>query len=172
MVPSTRPFDLVSQNRRTSAIIGLYLSDDAAIDSFTAAMTIGRASDAYALESGNQQAHQLNVDEHDPTLDTRLSLANTSNARQGPSQALMRIGLAYMTRSMRKLNQQTLISGLTVSDSVIAAVLDYLVSEILLGGTSGGETHCQGKSLISCWSRCFTRFANPEGFPSFKLRLI
>ena len=150
MVPSTRPFDLVSQNRRTSAIIGLYLSDDAATDSFTAAMTIGRASDAYAAESGIQQVHQLDVNEHDPTLDTRLSLGNTSNARQGPSQALMRIGLAYMTRSMRKLNQEILNSGLTASDTVIAAVLDYLVCEILLGGTNGGETHCQGKSPIRC----------------------
>lgn len=160
MVPSTRPFDLVSQNRRTSALISLHLSDVAATDSFTAAMTIGRASNAYASESGIQQVHQLDVNEHDPTLDTRLSLANTSSARQGPSQALMRIGLAYMTRSMRKLNHQILNSGLTVGDSVIAAVLNFLVCEILMGGTSGGETHCQGKSLIECWSSCSTHFTN------------
>lgn len=156
MVPSTRPFDPVSQNRRTSAIISLYLSDDTAIDSFTAAMTIGRASDAYALESGIQQVHQPDVNEHDPKLDTRLSLVNTSSARQGPSQALMRIGLAYMTRSMRKLTHQMRNSGLTAGDSVIAAVIEFLVCEILMGGTSGGEIHCQGKSLLRCWSKPFT----------------
>jgi len=144
MVPSTRPFDLASQNRRTGAVISLYLSDDGAIDSFTAAMTIGRASEVYNSKSRNHQAHQRKVNEHDQASGPYLSVGDASNAPQGSAQALMRTGLAYMTRAMRKLNHLILNSEFPTGDQVIANVLDLLVCEVLMGGVARGETHCQG----------------------------
>jgi hypothetical protein len=147
MVPSTRPFDQASQNHRTRAIFSLYLSDEAAIDSFTAAMSIGQAMNIYASKSRNRQAGQHGVNEHDSVPGPKISHASASNTLQGPAQALMTTGLAYMTRAMRKLNSQLLSSGLAAEDTVIATVLNFLVCEILLGETSRGEIHCQGKSL-------------------------
>lgn len=123
MVPATRPADPPSHNPHTRNVLSFVLNSDSAIDSFTAAMAIGRAMNVYASKSSNRQA---------------------PDEGYGPAQGLMTTGLAFVTRAMRKLNQQALRVGFVTDDSTIATVLELLVCEILMGDSARGEIHSQG----------------------------
>ena len=145
MVPSTRPSDLISQNRHTAKVINFILSDETTIDSFAAAMAMGRAMNVYASESRNRQVtSQLRINERGAST-TEASLA-TAESTQESAQALMRAGLAFMTRAMRSLNERVRKSGFDTDDATIGTVLELLVCEILTGETLRGEIHCQGTS--------------------------
>ena len=144
MVPSTRPSDPLSQDTHAQKVIALILSDDATIASFTAATAIGRSLKVYVSTSENRQKSLAKVADHDSTSTLQTSLTEASDVHE-PAQALMAIGLSYVTKAMRKLGRQMQHAGFTASDGVINTVLELAVCEVMMGETSKGETHCQGK---------------------------
>ena len=77
----------------------------------------------------------------------------------------MATGLGYMTRSMRKLNDQV-SKGLQVDDKATMAVLEFLVCEILMGELSKAETHCQG-----LYAMVRSR-GGPENIPDFLMASV
>ncbi len=148
MVPSTRPSDPQSQSSHAQKVISLILSDDATIASFTAATLIGRALNVYARASENRKICQNDMIDHGSTSHLQSSLIEASDAYQAPAQALMTIGLSYVTKAMRKLGHQMQLSGFSATDGVINTVLELAVCEVMMGETSKGETHCQGKCFV------------------------
>jgi hypothetical protein len=154
MVPSTRPSDLISQNRHTAKVINFLLSDDVTIDSFAAVMAIGRAMNVYASESRKKKvSNQIQM--NGVGASTAPASVVRAESAQESAQELMTTGLAYMTRAMRKLNQRVRNSGFNTEDAVIGTVLELLVCEILMGETLRGEIHCQGR-----FSSCFGHYSN------------
>ena len=148
MVPSTRPSDPISQSRHTAKVINFLLSDDSTIDSFAAAMAMGRAMNVYASESWNRHfTSQLSINERGAST-TQATLV-TNDLPPESAQALMTAGLAYMSRAMHKLNERVRESGFKSDDAAIGTVLELLVCEILTGGTLTGEIHCQGRYPFS-----------------------
>lgn len=148
MVPSTRPSAQSSPDSHTRKVIQLTLSDGATIDSFTAAMAIGRALKVYASASEHRNVSQNQSDnaEPAPTIQSSLAGVGASDANKAAGQALMTTGLAYLTKAMRKLNFQIQGEpGFRADDNVISTVLELSVCELLLGDTTRGEIHCQGK---------------------------
>jgi hypothetical protein len=126
MVPSTRPSDLISQNRHTAKVINFLLSDDATIDSFAAAMAMGRAVGVYSSESKNRQiSNQLQINEFGGST-AQVSLIKADSAEES-AQSLMTTGLAYMASAMRKLSQRVRKSVFNTNDATIGTVLELLV---------------------------------------------
>ena len=145
MVPSTRPSDPLSQNSHAQKVISLILSDDATIASFTAATVIGRALKVYASASENRHMDERKRADRESTPNLHPSSTSASEVDQAPAQALMTTGLSYVTKAMRKLGQQMQDSGFSPNDGIINTVLELAVCEVMMGDTSKGETHCQGK---------------------------
>lgn len=145
MVPSTRPSDLMSQNRHTARVIHFFLCNEAVLGSFIGAMAIGKAMNVYATESKNRQiSNQPRMSEPGSESTGQASLSKAEPVHES-AQKLMARGLAYMVGSMRKLNETAHESGFTADDSVLGTVNSLLVCELLLGNTSTAETHCRSR---------------------------
>jgi hypothetical protein len=124
------------------------LSDDATIDSFVAAMAMGRAMRVYATESNNREiSNKLSMSQFGDS-NAQAPLIRADSAQES-AQSLMTTGLSYMTKAIQKLNQRVRNSGFYTDDAAIGTVLELLVCEILTSGTLRGEMHCRGRYFES-----------------------